>query len=148
MRQRMLRRADMAPMDAAPMEEVERMHEPAPRKRIRRKKPKPRPAELPAPPPVPEPPPRVELPFRPRPVQSFTDGDVETAIWLNEPAHPADPPEWRITQRRIVTTRNGGTHARSLRPEDLDPARWGLYQARRWVRRAQRRSNLREFLSR
>jgi hypothetical protein len=136
----------LRPAEFTPGETVEKKAEPAPRKRVRRKKPKPRPAETPKP--VQAPPPSVELPFRPRPVQSFTDGDVETAIWLNEPAHPADPPEWRITQRRIVTTRNGGTHARSFRPEDLDPARWGLYQARRWVRRMQRRASLREYLTR
>ncbi len=141
MRQRMLR-----PAEFVPDETVEQGSEPAPRKRIRRKKPKPRPAELP--PPVEEPPPRVDVPFRPRPVQSFVYGDVETAIWLNDALHPADPPEWRVTQRRVITTRNGGTHARSFRPEDLDPARWGLYQARRWIRKAQRRANLREFLAR
>ena len=141
MRQRMLR-----PAEFIPGEPVEQGSEPAPRKRIRRKKPKPRPAEKP--PPVEEPPPRVEIPFRPRPVQSFVYGDVETAVWLNDPAHPADPPEWRVTQRRIITTRNGRRNALSLRPEDLDPARWGLYQARRWIRKAQRRANLREFLAR
>ncbi len=141
MRERMLRQAEFTPSEA-----VEQKAEPAPRKRIRRKKPKPLPAETPKP--VQAPPPNVELPLRPRPVHSFRDGDIETAIWLNEPAHPADPPEWRITQRRIVTTSHGGKHAHSLRPEDLDSARWGLYQAKRWGRKMQRRASLWEFLTR
>lgn len=85
---------------------------------------------------------------RARPVETFRDGTIETSVWLNEGPHPLDPPEWKISQRRFIPTAGGGIYARSLRLEDLDPARWGLYRARQWIRKMRRRANYRALFSR
>jgi hypothetical protein len=73
---------------------------------------------------------------------------IETTIWLNVPESPFEPSSWRIVQRRIVPTANGPIFAYSFRPEDLDAARWGLYQARRWVKKAERRGSIRALFVR
>lgn len=73
---------------------------------------------------------------RSRPVETFRDGTTETSVWLNDGPGPLDPPEWKISQRRFIPTAGGGIYAHSLRLEDLDPARWGLYRARQWTKKA------------
>jgi hypothetical protein len=81
-----------------------------------------------------------------RPVQTFQHGSVETSVWLNPPANPLEAAEWRISQRRLIPTPGGPRYSRSLRRVDLDHARWGLYEARRWLKKTERKLRLRSFL--
>lgn len=84
-----------------------------------------------------------------RPVETFTNGSIETSVWLNPPQNPLGVvAEWKVSQRRIVPTATGPVYSQSLRACDLDDARWGLYQARRFVKRAAKRSPLRSFFLR
>lgn len=113
---------------------------PLPRKKDRRKRPpEQRPASAAAPAPV-----AIVQPLPPPPpVQTFQVGAVETCVWMNPTTNPAHPCVFSVTQCRLFPAGGEVGHTRSLRLADLDAARWGLYLARRWIRKAERRGALR-----
>lgn len=82
------------------------------------------------------------------PATVFQTGAVETCVWMNPTSDPAHPCVWTVTQSRLYPVGGEIKNAWSLRFADLDAARWGLYLARRWIRKAERRGALLKLFGR
>ena len=79
------------------------------------------------------------------PAKEFVNGRVVTRVWAN-PNHWGEI-TWRVDQLRIrYGAVTNSAVARSFHLGDLDDAIRGLYWARQWVKKAERRSRWR-FLS-
>jgi hypothetical protein len=78
----------------------------------------------------------------PPPVQTFQTGAVETCVWMNPTTNPAHPCVFSVSQSRLFPAGGEVRHTHSLRLADLDAARWGLYRAQKWIRKAERRGAL------
>lgn len=75
-----------------------------------------------------------------QPAKVFEYGDVVTKVWVNHraPGHVT----WNVQQVRVYSAPKGRGEAHSFRPDDLRNVIRGAYQARRWIRKNERRFRL------
>ena len=75
-----------------------------------------------------------------QPAKVFVYGDVLTKVWVNHRA-PGNV-TWNVQQVRAYRFPKGTGEAHSFRPDDLRDVIRGAYQARRWIRKNERRFRL------
>lgn len=68
---------------------------------------------------------------------TFLNAQILTRVWAN-PNHWGDI-TWKVDQLRIKAPTASKKHARNLFASDLWDAMRGLYQAHRWIKKADRR---------
>jgi len=79
------------------------------------------------------------------PVHTFTIGDVVTRIWGR--ANALGQVSWSIDQRRYRSDGVGGANCKSFYPDQLTDAMEGLNQAKRWIKKTDRKLNRRRLWS-
>ena len=79
------------------------------------------------------------------PVFTITNGAVVTRIWGR--ANVLGQVSWSIDQRRYRSDGVGSAACKSFYPDQLTDAMEGLNQARRWIKKTDRRINRRRLWS-
>ncbi|HEY4311884.1 MAG TPA: hypothetical protein VGN12_20720 [Pirellulales bacterium] len=78
-----------------------------------------------------------------RPAHSLTNGRILTRIWAEQ--NDWGSITWRVDQYRMPVPNYAGGKFRSFHICDLQDAMRGLYEAKRWIKRADRQSTRRWF---
>jgi hypothetical protein len=79
------------------------------------------------------------------PAHTISSGAVVTRIWARQ--NPLGQVVWSIDQRRYRADGTGGAVCKSFYPDQLGDAIEGLYQAKKWIKKTDKRINRRRFWS-
>lgn len=77
------------------------------------------------------------------PVHTISTGSVVTRIWARQDV--LGQVRWNVDQRRFRSDGTGGAVCKSFYPDQLDDAMRGLFEAQKWIKKADKKLNRRWF---